>query len=256
MENLPLYLLLAVFGFFAVWDGIRPARKFEKIPLWRAKGILFLVLGLAVSSAVPLLTDEWLARHQLIDASGLGIAGGAIVGLLVTQLVGYWWHRALHRVPLLWRFHQMHHSAERVDIYGSLYFHPVDIAGFTLMGSVALVLLVGVRPEAAVIASITSTCIAIFGHANVKTPRWLGYIVQRPENHAVHHERGVHAYNYGDFACWDLVFGTHKNPETWNAKAGFYHGASRRIGALLLTADVSEEPRDSAAPSTREPLVA
>lgn len=256
MENLPLFVLIGVFGLLAVLDVIRPARQFEQLPLWRAKGMLFFVLSLAVSSAVPLLTDEWLARHRLIDASGLGIAGGAVVGVLVAQLVGYFWHRALHRVPWLWRFHQMHHSAERIDVYGALYFHPLDIAGFTVVGSVALVLLVGVRAEAAVIASVTTTCIAIFNHANVKTPRWLGYIIQRPENHAVHHERGVHAFNYGDIALWDLVFGTHRNPETWSGKGGYYPGASRRVSEMLLLADVTEEPSPRAEPSRREPLVA
>jgi sterol desaturase/sphingolipid hydroxylase (fatty acid hydroxylase superfamily) len=48
-----------------------------------------------------------------VEHRPFGIAGGAVVGILVAQFVGYWWHRALHRVPLLWRFHQMRHSAER-----------------------------------------------------------------------------------------------------------------------------------------------
>ncbi|HEY6559832.1 MAG TPA: sterol desaturase family protein [Polyangiaceae bacterium] len=256
MENLPLFVLIGVFALLAVLDVIRPARPFEQLPLWRAKGVLFFVLSVAVSSAVPLLTDEWLARHQLIDASGLGIAGGAVVGVLVAQLVSYFWHRALHRVPFLWRFHQMHHSAERIDVYGALYFHPLDIAGFTVVSSVALVLLVGVRAEAAVIASVTTSCIAIFNHANVKTPRWLGYIIQRPENHAVHHERGVHAFNYGDIALWDLVFGTHQNPETWSGLGGYYPGASRRMAEMLLLADVTEEPAPREEPSRRDPLAA
>ena len=256
MANLPLFVLVGLFGVLAVLDVARPARHFEVLPRWRAKGVLFFVLSLALSAAVPLLTDPWLARHQLIDASALGIAGGSVVGVLVAQLVGYWWHRALHRIPLLWRFHQMHHSAERIDVYGALYFHPLDVAGFTIMSSVALILLVGVRTEAAVIASVTTTCIAIFNHANVRTPRWLGYIIQRPENHAVHHERGVHAFNYGDIALWDLVFGTHQNPETWQGQGGYYHGASQRVGEMLLLADVTDEPTSRPEPSRREPLVA
>jgi sterol desaturase/sphingolipid hydroxylase (fatty acid hydroxylase superfamily) len=259
MQDLLTIALLAFFAGLAVLDIVRPARKFEKIPYWRTKGLFFFVLSLAVSTAVPLLTDAWFAEHRLIDATGLGIVGGAVVGLLVLQLGSYFWHRALHRFPLLWRFHQMHHSAERVDVYGSMYFHPVDIAGFTVVGSVMLVLVVGVQGEAALIASMATTFIAILGHANLKTPRWLGYIVQRPENHALHHERGVHARNYGDIALWDIVFGTHKNPETWEGKAGFYEGASRKLGALLLTADVTKEDArddDAEAPSRRSPLAA
>jgi sterol desaturase/sphingolipid hydroxylase (fatty acid hydroxylase superfamily) len=57
--------------------------------------------------------------------------------------------------------------------------------------------------------------------------------IQRPENHALHHERGVHAYDYGDIALWDMVFGTFKDPETWNGVGGFYDGASRRLPEML-----------------------
>jgi sterol desaturase/sphingolipid hydroxylase (fatty acid hydroxylase superfamily) len=161
----------------------------------------------------------------------------------------------MHNVGFLWRwFHQMHHSAERIDVFGAFYFSPLDMIGFTLVTSVSLVLVVGVSAPAAAIASTIATFIAFFNHSNIKTPRWLGYLIQRPENHALHHERGVHAYNYGDISLWDQVFGTFKNPETWQGQAGFYDGASNRIGDMLLGRDVSEPPGRSGTdpvPSTR-----
>jgi sterol desaturase/sphingolipid hydroxylase (fatty acid hydroxylase superfamily) len=58
----------------------------------------------------------------------------------------------------------------------------------------------------------------------------------------VHHERGVHAFNYSDLPLWDMVFGTFRNPETWDGEAGFYGGASSRIGEMLIGRDVSEPP--------------
>ena len=84
--------------------------------------------------------------------------------------------------------------------------------------------------------------LGIFQHANLKTPAWLGYLVVRPESHARHHERGVHAKNYSDLPLWDLLFGTFENPATWNGLAGFYSGASRRLGALLGGRDISGAP--------------
>jgi sterol desaturase/sphingolipid hydroxylase (fatty acid hydroxylase superfamily) len=54
----------------------------------------------------------------------------------------------------------------------------------------------------------------MFQHANLRTPRWLGYIIQRPESHGIHHERGLHAFNYADLPLWDMVFGTFRNPRT------------------------------------------
>src|SRR3546814_7584790 len=94
--------------------------------------------------------------------------------------------------------HQMHHSAERVDIWGAFYFHPLDMVGWVFLGSLCLVGIVGLTPEATLIVSIMAVFCAMFQHANLKTPYWLGFIVTRPESHALHHERGVHAWNYGD----------------------------------------------------------
>lgn len=63
---------------------------------------------------------------------------------------GYWSHRAMHRFDPLWRvFHQMHHSAERVDTYGAFWFSPWDMVGWTVLGSLMLVVvgLPSTRPE-------------------------------------------------------------------------------------------------------------
>ena len=74
----------------------------------------------------------------------------------------------------------------------------------------------------------------VFQHANIRTPGWLGYIIQRPEQHCVHHERGVHAFNYANLPLWDMVFGTFKNPRVWQRMAGFYSGSSQPTKRMLL----------------------
>ncbi len=77
-----------------------------------------------------------------------------------------------------------------------------------------------------------------FQHWNVRTPRWLGYLVQRPESHCVHHQYGVHAWNYSDLPVRDMLFGTFRNPATWEGRAGFDEDASRRAFAMLVFRDV------------------
>lgn len=77
--------------------------------------------------------------------------------------------------------------------------------------------------------------------------RWLGYVIQRPEAHAVHHGRGIHAYNYGDLPLRDLLFGTFRNPERFDQPTGFWDGASEKMGAMLLGRDVAQPPFVSAA---------
>ena len=62
---------------------------------------------------------------------------------------------------------------------------------------------------------------AAFQHANLRTPRWLGYLIQRPESHSVHHARGVHAFNYCDFPLIDMLFGTLRNPPAHEDRDSF-----------------------------------
>ena len=84
-----------------------------------------------------------------------------------------------------------------------------------------------------------TTFFSVFQHANVRTPRWLGFLVQRPESHSLHHARGVHGHNYSDLPVFDLLFGTFRNPAAHAGAAGFYDGASTRVPEMLLAHDVS-----------------
>jgi sterol desaturase/sphingolipid hydroxylase (fatty acid hydroxylase superfamily) len=184
-----------------------------------------------VARCGPVLPD-W----SLVDGAALGTWGGAAVGILVYELVHYWYHRAAHRWDWLWRLgHQVHHSAESVDAFGAYYLHPLDAVLFTTWAVLVFFPLLGLSPEAGAIASAFLAFNAAFQHANIRTPRWLGYLVQRPESHGVHHGRGVHRYNYSDLPLWDMLFGTFRNPGAREtpASAGFYRGGSARLGAML-----------------------
>lgn len=240
--------IVATFFGLAGIEALAPARVFPASAYWKTRGLIGFVLMLVLSTVLPPLWDGWLGEHRLIDASGLGTLAGGLYGFSVLELGVYVWHRAMHRTPLLWRaFHQLHHSAERVDMWGAAYFHPFDMIGFSFVFSFTLVMVAGVSPEAAIIANLTATFYSFFQHANIRTPAWLGYIIQRPESHALHHERGVHAYNYSDLPLWDMVFGTFKNPAVWQGKAGFHDGASLRVAAMLLGKDVGKPTQQPSA---------
>src|SRR5205814_1526148 len=134
---------------------------------------------------------------SVVNGARLGLVGCTVMTLLVSELFAYWIHRTLHRFHALWRWtHQMHHSAERIDVAGAVYFHPLDIALQIGVSSVATVL-VGATPAAAALTGFATFLMSMFQHLNVKTPHFIGYLVQRPEGHSVHHQRGLHAYNYG-----------------------------------------------------------
>jgi sterol desaturase/sphingolipid hydroxylase (fatty acid hydroxylase superfamily) len=137
--------------------------------------------------------------------------------------------------------HQLHHSAERMDVFGSAYFHPFEIIESNVIGIVLFNLVLGLTPEAAALSTIWQAFNGIFQHGNIKTPVWLGYLIQRPEAHGVHHTRGIHGFNYSNLPLWDLVFGTFRNPAVWDGDAGFYPGSTNKTVPMLLGRDVGED---------------
>jgi sterol desaturase/sphingolipid hydroxylase (fatty acid hydroxylase superfamily) len=182
-----------------------------------------------------LVWNEYLAKFSVFDLVFLGDYWGALVALSLYELGVYFWHRAMHKSDLLWRiFHQMHHSAERVDTYGTFFFSPMDMIGFTLLTSLAMVWLGGFTVQATIYALYGATFLAVIQHTNIKTPRWLGYIFQRPESHSIHHAKGIHAYNYSDLPLFDIIFGTFRNPKEFANETGFYDGASSKIKSMIL----------------------
>ncbi|HET6149235.1 MAG TPA: sterol desaturase family protein [Polyangia bacterium] len=231
---LPPFIYLLFLGL----ERLVPARPLAPIPRWRLKGLLFFLLGGLLVGGLPAAWTPFARAHRLLNLEGLGTWAGAAVAIVVNDLLGYAVHRLRHRPPL-WRLHQMHHSAERLDVAGAFYFHPLDTVVYAFTATFLSSFLVGVSAPAAALAGSFGFLIAVFEHANVRTPRWLGFIVQRPEAHAIHHQRGVHGFNYGGLALWDAVFGTYRNPRTWDGQAGFWDGASRQLWALLVGTDVT-----------------
>ncbi|OHC99855.1 MAG: fatty acid hydroxylase [Sphingopyxis sp. RIFCSPHIGHO2_01_FULL_65_24] len=233
-------IALSMFGVFAALDLLFRARNFPDVPLWRAKGLVFTALYFGVTTYSPLLWDTTLGQYQLVDGSRWPFWAQVVIGFFAYEFLIYAWHRTMHKVQPLWRWlHQMHHSAERVDIWGTFYFHPFDMIGWALVGSCALVLGIGLTAEAALVVSVVATFCTIFQHANVRTPHWLGYLVTRPESHSVHHERGLHAYNYGDIPIFDILLGTFRNPREWHGEAGFFDGSSRQMGKMLVGKEIA-----------------
>jgi sterol desaturase/sphingolipid hydroxylase (fatty acid hydroxylase superfamily) len=249
------WIIFAGYAGLLLWEALRPARPLPHEPLWRLRGFTAFAVYFLIASYLPMFTDAYLARWQLIDLHALGTWGGAAVGLLVAELGIYAWHRALHGSTVLWRgLHQWHHSAERIDAASAFWFSPLDMVGWTLVSSISLVLLVGLTPEAATLVMLTTTFLGIYQHTNVRTPRWTGYLIQRPEQHRVHHARDLHAFNYCDLAFIDMLFGTWRNPADHAGETGFHPGASRRLADLLLGRDLSSTAGQREADQALVPL--
>jgi hypothetical protein len=154
LESLLGIIIPSSFVVALVFERLFPARQLPKVKRWLLKGLAFFTFTGVVNAVVPALVAVVVGKHAPLHLGGLGTIGGALVGFAVSDFVGYWLHRTMHNVPWLWRWtHQMHHSAERMDLAGMSYGHPFDtVLTFTLTG--LAVGLLGLSPEAGALAGL------------------------------------------------------------------------------------------------------
>lgn len=236
---IPVFFLL-----FLAIESRHAARGFEPVKHWRRTGALFFVMVLVVGSIVPLLIPiAWLKQHSVFDLSGLGL-WGVPVGILVSTFFGYWLHRAMHRFTPLWLgLHQLHHGAKRIDLAGAFFAHPFEIVAKVGLATFVAAYLLGLAPLASALAGVFTALASLFQHTNIATPRWLGYLVQRPESHCLHHEHNTHGRNYSELPIWDMVFGSFQNPQSFDGKVGFQLHNGPSVKDMLLMRDINKRER-------------
>ena len=128
-------------------ERVRPGRRWPRVAGWwpRALGLSALQAGAVWLAGVA--WDPWLAAHRPWSAEWLGPVAGAALGYLVITFVYYWWHRARHEVPFLWRWlHQVHHSPRRLETLTTFYKHPLEILANGVLSSALLYGVVGLAP--------------------------------------------------------------------------------------------------------------
>jgi sterol desaturase/sphingolipid hydroxylase (fatty acid hydroxylase superfamily) len=162
-----------------------------------------------------------------------------LVGYLLITFIVYWWHRLRHYSDFLWKtFHQVHHSTYRIQSLTAIYSHPLDFAATTIIVNFVSYLVLGLNTQAAVFTSVITSFFDFWEHTNVRTPKWLGYIIVRPEMHRIHHEKEVHNNNYS-IPIWDILFGTYENSNR-NVECGFEIEKERQITKLLTFHNVNK----------------
>ncbi len=168
--------VLGLYGVLILLEALFPARRLPHVKGWKTRALIVFVFYFYLSSYLPLLWGDTLARFQLFNLEALNPFVGAGIGVLIYELLVYVWHRTMHRVHWIWlSFHQMHHSAERLDSYGAFYFSPLDTVGFTFLTSLSLTVVVGLSAQAVTCFLYATMFLAVFQHLNVRTPQWLGY---------------------------------------------------------------------------------
>ena len=178
-------------------------------------------LGVLIG-ALSIHAVAWLDRTmdllRLREVFYLGVMSGHsfavqfVVLLLVFDFAQWGIHNLLHRVPILWRFHRVHHSIEEMDWIGNWRFHGVEVIVYrALLYPCAAFFGFGV--EAMFTYGVFNTLIGHFAHANLRARiGWLRYLINSPEMHIWHHthpDSGPMNRNFGiALSVWDWVFGT------------------------------------------------
>jgi len=139
-------------------------------------------------------------------------------GVLALDLAAYGGHILKHKLPLLWRFHRVHHSDADMDVTTGFRFHPLE-ALISWIFLLPAILLFGVPIVSILIFAGLYSLSALAQHANFAFPEWADRIVRvlfvSPGSHRIHHSphRERTDSNYGTlFSFWDRLLGTYKTP--------------------------------------------
>lgn len=235
--------IMFIFCACFILERIMPGWPLPHIKTWPIRVLLINAVQIGVVLLAGVSWELWLASWSVFNLSeSVPPALGGFIAYFIATFVFYWWHRWRHEFDLLWvGFHQIHHSPRRLEVITSFYKHPGEMIVNSILGSLLVYTLLGLSLEAAAIYTFFTAIGEFFYHTNVKTPRWIGYIFQRPEMHRIHHQTGRHKNNYGDIVWWDMLFGTYENPKEWKHSCGFTPEREERLADMLVYKDVHKK---------------
>jgi sterol desaturase/sphingolipid hydroxylase (fatty acid hydroxylase superfamily) len=218
-------LVLAAAALFVPWERIRPAAPSPLLltvsnrsraalrRLGRNLGLFSVNLLLSPLVVVPitLLADRWSLGWRPPALESTWAIG---LDLLLLDLWIYWWHRANHEIPWLWRFHIVHHLDEWLDSSSAVRFHFGEVLLSAVVRGLVIVIL-DIQLASVLIFEGLVLAAAIFHHSDAALPprleAALSRIIVTPSIHWIHHHarRADTDSNYATIlSIWDRLFGT------------------------------------------------
>jgi len=210
-------------------------------PQWQLDLVYFAINHLLISVLLtvgngfaPAVFGWAVNAHLQAFVSGLPLFFQVLLLIACADLVQYFCHRAFHEIPMLWKFHAVHHSTEHMDWLAGSRSHIVEILVDRSFVMVPLYLLGA--DKAALDAYVLFAAIqAVAVHANVRIPFGpLKYVLTTPQYHHWHHssERPAIDTNYAvHLPVFDMLFGTYHMPHPhWPAE----YGTTKPVPETLL----------------------
>lgn len=210
--------------------------QFPQDPRWhppldeiRNDIVYMLLVQIALPKLLGLLVVLWVVDVSQTHPTALWaywphawpVWAQAILMVCAADFMRYWLHRFAHTVPLLWRFHAVHHSPHRLYWLNVGRFHPVDKALQFLLDSLPFIL-VGVGADVVALYFVFYAVNGFFQHSNIRLRYGiLNYLISSAELHRWHHSRKVEESNtnYGNnIIIWDMLFGTRFFPAARNVE--------------------------------------
>lgn len=219
MSREELILLVALGLVFTPLERLRPIRR---VPTDWAR-IRTDILHIFISGSLIHLGVGLLVMALMFVAAPLipGAVGAAVRAqpawlqfieiLLLSDIAFYGWHRTAHAVPTLWRFHEVHHSSEKLDWMAGTRVHPVD-QGLQAAVIAAPSVLLSFSPEPLLVYAMIYRCHAVFTHCNLRVSLGpLKWLFATPQYHHWHHADEPAAFDHnfgGQLVIFDWLFGT------------------------------------------------
>ncbi|WP_028865725.1 sterol desaturase family protein [Psychromonas aquimarina] len=219
-----LGIFLSLFIILAGVEFLFPLakRKCSRLRQWSVNLSLAFIASLLLNILLPLLavgaarsaSEHSIGLFNMIDIS---YATAVILALLMLDLLIYGQHLLMHKIPLLWSVHRMHHTEIGLDVSSAVRFHPVEII-ISMLIKMLFVVIFGIPAAAVIIFEVLLNGLALFNHSNLKLPRtadkFLRKFIITPEVHWIHHSEAAKETNsnYGfNLIFWDKLFSTYRD---------------------------------------------
>ncbi|MBI4797523.1 MAG: sterol desaturase family protein [Desulfarculus sp.] len=170
----------------------------------------------ALFGTAKLALAQHVTQHNLglLNAHPLPYGLKLLIAVAFLDFMLYVWHLLNHEVPLLWRFHRVHHSDLNMDVSTATRFHIGELAVSALI-TLGLIYLIGADPLSVIVFEAGLGLCAQFQHSSLKVPAWLEglwwTLLVPPSMHRIHHSVRIKERNsnYGTiFSLWDRALGT------------------------------------------------